>query len=332
MRSGSANSACSRRRWLRCRPTEERLIAWVAPPFVPYAPALRTAGIDLDKLLLVHATDHARTLWALEQALKTGVCSAVLGWLSESRLKFAEIRRLQFAARQGGTWSGLFRPAAAAGTASPAELRLRLSPHREGLRLDIVKRRGGWPLSGPRTALRRTSGQRCRQPNQRSRQPAGVDQAVLWLALHFPHARPRRTQDRGRRTPGRLGADRPGGGLTGCSRPTRRRGRPASRPAPRWRRRAASWRVLSTSTATSRWSANVSRCSVEQATATARGSVSPRPTPCCSKCAAACGCSGECRPSPKRSPPTAAVSDTNKAWPSRVRPWRGWRWRARGTA
>ena len=128
--------------------TDNRLIAWIAPPFVPYAPALGAAGIDLDKVLLVHPMDHGKALWALEQALRTGVCSAVLGWLSEPRLKFAQIRRLQFAARQGGTWSSLFRPAEAAGTASPAELRLRLWPHRSGLRLDIVKRRGGWPLSG----------------------------------------------------------------------------------------------------------------------------------------------------------------------------------------
>ena len=84
----------------------------------------------------------------MEQALKTGVCSAVLGWLSESLLKFTEVRRLQLATRQGGTWSSLFRPATAAGVASAAELRVRLRPRKDGLRLDIVKRRGGWPLSG----------------------------------------------------------------------------------------------------------------------------------------------------------------------------------------
>ena len=128
--------------------TDSRIIAWIAPPFVPYAPALAAAGINLDKVLLVHPADHGKALWALEQALRTGVCSAVLGWLSESLLKFTEVRRLQLAARQGGTWSSLFRPATAAEVASAAELRLRLRPRKGGLRLDIVKRRGGWPLSG----------------------------------------------------------------------------------------------------------------------------------------------------------------------------------------
>jgi len=137
--------------------TEERLVAWIAPPFVPYPPALGAAGIDVSKVLIVHPDNHADALWAFEQVLKTGACSALLGWLAERELKFAEIRRLQFAARQGRTWASLFRPAAAAANASPAELRLRLWPRQRvsrsatrcgGLRLDLVKRRGGWPLSG----------------------------------------------------------------------------------------------------------------------------------------------------------------------------------------
>ena len=137
--------------------SEERLIAWIAPPFVPYPPALGTAGIDVSKVLMVHPDNHADALWTFEQVLKTGACSALLGWLAERELKFAEIRRLQFAARQGRTWASLFRPAAAAANASPAELRLRLWPRRRvsrsatrcgGVRLDLVKRRGGWPLSG----------------------------------------------------------------------------------------------------------------------------------------------------------------------------------------
>ncbi|MDE0422267.1 MAG: translesion DNA synthesis-associated protein ImuA [Gammaproteobacteria bacterium] len=126
---------------------EARLIAWIAPPFVPFAPALDAAGIDVSKMLLVYPDNHADALWTFEQVLKTGACSALLGWLAEHKLKFAEIRRLQFAARQGRTWASLFRPATAVGNASPAELRLRLGSRRGGLRLDVVKRRSGWPLS-----------------------------------------------------------------------------------------------------------------------------------------------------------------------------------------
>ena len=128
---------------------EDRWIAWVAPPFVPYAPALQAAGVELGKLLLIRPCGKGEALWTLQQALKTGACSAVLGWLPEASLGFSELRRLSLAAREGGTWGGLFRPARAANAASGAELRLRLAPAPgDRLRVDVVKRRGGWPLPG----------------------------------------------------------------------------------------------------------------------------------------------------------------------------------------
>ncbi len=135
--------------------TENRWIAWVDPPFVPYAPALEAAGIDLGKLLLIRPEGEREAVWALEQALKTGACSAALGWLPEAGLDFSTLRRLAIAARQGGAWATLFRPAHAARRASGAELRLRLSPlpplpplPSERLHVEIVKRPGGWPLAG----------------------------------------------------------------------------------------------------------------------------------------------------------------------------------------
>jgi cell division inhibitor SulA/protein ImuA len=133
---------------------DSRAIAWVAPPYIPYAPALAAAGIDLARLLLIYPQSHRDALWALEQALCTGACSAVLGWLAESRLRFAEVRRLQLAAVQGRTWGCLFRPARAARDASAAQLRLRLAPlPGDRLQVDVVKRRGGWPLAGLEVAL-----------------------------------------------------------------------------------------------------------------------------------------------------------------------------------
>ena len=129
--------------------TDERCIAWVNPPHLPYAPALQAAGIDPARVLLVRASDHAEALWAFEQACTSGACSAVLGWFGEPKLRFTEIRRLQFAAKQGRTWANLFRPAGASQEASAAEMRLRLeSLSEDRLNVDIIKRRGGWPLPG----------------------------------------------------------------------------------------------------------------------------------------------------------------------------------------
>ena len=128
---------------------EERSIALVVPPFVPYPPALEAMGVDLAKMLLIRPGDQREALWAMEQTLQTGACSAVLGWLAEASLGFANLRRLLLAARQGEAWGILFRPTRALENASAAELRLRLSPGADSrLQVNIVKRRGGWPLSG----------------------------------------------------------------------------------------------------------------------------------------------------------------------------------------
>ena len=134
---------------LRTLSRAARWIAWVNPPFIPYAPALAALDIDIAKILLVHPKRPEQALWAMEQASRSGTCSAVLGWLDERRLTHTATRRLQLAAKQGGTLGCLFRPAPAAESASMAELRLQLEPATDGaLGVSIVKRRGGWPVPG----------------------------------------------------------------------------------------------------------------------------------------------------------------------------------------
>jgi cell division inhibitor SulA len=134
---------------------EDRWVAWVAPPHLLSAPALEAAGLRLDRLLLIHPKTPQEQLWAMEQALKSGTCSALLGWLDPRHVTPQVLRRLQLAARSGGTLAFLFRPEAAAQEASPAELRLRLEAgeHAQEVRLHVLKRRGGWPLEPFELAL-----------------------------------------------------------------------------------------------------------------------------------------------------------------------------------
>ena len=134
---------------------EDRWVAWVAPPHLLSAPALEAAGLRLDRLLLIHPKTPQEQLWAMEQALKSGTCSALLGWLDPRHVTPQVLRRLQLAARSGGTLAFLFRPEAAAQEASPAELRLRLEAgeNAQEVRLQILKRRGGWPLEPFELAL-----------------------------------------------------------------------------------------------------------------------------------------------------------------------------------
>lgn len=127
---------------------QSRWIAWIAPPFVPYAPALQACGIDLGRLLVIRPPDHQSALWAMERASRSGTCSLVLGWPDERRLELTDTRRLQLATQRGRTLTCLFRPERAAAVKSMAELRLRVVPAEPGsMRVDICKRRGGWPVA-----------------------------------------------------------------------------------------------------------------------------------------------------------------------------------------
>jgi len=115
-------------------------VALIAPPHIPYPPALEAWGIDLSHLLLIHPKTAHDSLWAVEQALRAGTCGAVVAW--PRQMDDRSLHRLQLAAEAGKTWGILFRGADTAPQASPTAMRLRLS-HREGQTLlQIVKCRG----------------------------------------------------------------------------------------------------------------------------------------------------------------------------------------------
>jgi cell division inhibitor SulA/protein ImuA len=120
---------------------EDRWLVFVAPPHIPYAPALVQHGIALPRVLVVKPRKPADTLWALEQALRAGCCGAVLGW--QPRVEFTALRRLQLAAEVGDAMAVLYRPEATASQSSPAALRLQLVPVNRDLEVRVLKQRGG---------------------------------------------------------------------------------------------------------------------------------------------------------------------------------------------
>ena len=77
----------------------------------------------------------------MEQALRSGACSAVLGWAGCRDRQ--SLRRLQLAAEQSGCFAVLFRRLSDARESSPAVLRLALEGGCDGLVLRILKNRGG---------------------------------------------------------------------------------------------------------------------------------------------------------------------------------------------
>ena len=119
-------------------------IAWVSPPYRPYAPSLAAWGIDVRRMLVVNGA--GATEWAMDQALRSESCSAVLGW-SNPRDPHA-LRRLQLAAEASRSLAVLYRPLQAGLTPSPAVLRLALlGSGTAGLQVRIVKSRGGRPAT-----------------------------------------------------------------------------------------------------------------------------------------------------------------------------------------
>jgi hypothetical protein len=119
-------------------------VVWLAPPHVPYAPALAAAGVDLAQLAVIRAPGRRDALWAAEQVLRAGPCHALLAWFHHAR--YDELRRLAVAAEASRAFVALFRPAEAAREPSPATLRISLEGEDEGLKVQILKRRG--PLAG----------------------------------------------------------------------------------------------------------------------------------------------------------------------------------------
>lgn len=131
-----------------------RNLAWVAPPYVPYAPALEQAGLELSRVLWLRSNGLEENLWAAEQALRSGVCGAVLLWLAPNQaaqINVRSLRRLQLAAEQGESMALLFWRRAV--TFSPAALRLRVfNPSVTNKGMAPISNPGGawdWSLSWP---------------------------------------------------------------------------------------------------------------------------------------------------------------------------------------
>ncbi len=129
-----------------------RLVMIFDPPAALCASALGQLGFDVDELLVVHTRARvipgSDSLWALEQALKSGHVGAVLAWLPP-RLRADRLRRLQLAAHNHDGAAFVMREAAASLRPTSSPLRLGLRPGRaDRLQVSVLKRRGP-PLETP---------------------------------------------------------------------------------------------------------------------------------------------------------------------------------------
>lgn len=137
--------------------TDSRHVLLVAPPWRPYACALKAWGLALERVVWVRAGEDEAP-WVAEQALRQDGIGAVLLWQTKARAD--AVRRLQVAAQDSRALAFLVRPVAARSQSSPAPLRMVCTPvpppadaslnRRQWMQLsavsvDIFKRRGPPP-------------------------------------------------------------------------------------------------------------------------------------------------------------------------------------------
>jgi len=128
---------------------EHRWIMLVAPPWLPYAPGLAWQGLEISRVLVVPDPPGTTALWALEEALASGACAAVLAWLG--CVGRTVLQRLHLRAARRHSLAVLIRAASFRHERSPALLRLMLEPVAGGeLQVEVVRNRlsgARWPSS-----------------------------------------------------------------------------------------------------------------------------------------------------------------------------------------
>ncbi|HEY6641070.1 translesion DNA synthesis-associated protein ImuA [Povalibacter sp.] len=116
------------------------MAVWLNPPHALHAVALLQRELDPARQWIASDLSERDAAWAFETSLRSGACSVVLGWLQ--RPAAAVLRRLKLATSTGYTTGVLFRPGSAAGTPSPATVRLQLTPQPPYLQVHLLKIQG----------------------------------------------------------------------------------------------------------------------------------------------------------------------------------------------
>ena len=117
----------------------DRPVLLIAPPYAPCVAGWRVWGVDMAHVEIVAVEHERQVLWAAEQSLRAGCCSAVLAW--PKQIDERHLRRLQVAADSGRALAFVFRDRKYVEHASPAALRIEIETDPAQLR--VRKCRGG---------------------------------------------------------------------------------------------------------------------------------------------------------------------------------------------
>ena len=115
-------------------------VAWIAPPYLPYAPSLLQHDIDIRYVIVINTQTSAHDQhWSMEKLLACEKCGMALMWPNSCTTK--NVRRLQLAAEKGHS-IGVLYPRLHH-SYSPAAIRISLQAIGVNqLHLTILKARG----------------------------------------------------------------------------------------------------------------------------------------------------------------------------------------------
>ncbi|NGY04370.1 translesion DNA synthesis-associated protein ImuA [Solimonas terrae] len=119
-----------------------RRLALIAPPHLPYAPALRQYGVVLAQLTVIETINDSDALWAAEELLRARA-GAVLLW--QDGIDTIAQRRLQLAAETGDGIALVYRRLMRHDANSVAALRLKIARVGGATQIEVLKCRGARP-------------------------------------------------------------------------------------------------------------------------------------------------------------------------------------------
>lgn len=132
--------------WLLLTPalcaTSGGYLVLLNPPAIPFAQGLIQAGINLDHILVVQASNKADFLFSFSELARTESCDALLAWQPQQALSYTELRKCLLATAEGRGLYVLFRPASTRQQSSPAALRLGTELRAQALEVHIYKQKG----------------------------------------------------------------------------------------------------------------------------------------------------------------------------------------------
>ncbi len=131
--------------WLLLLPMIKALKGYTVllnPPATPFCQALIQAGIDLERVLIVKASNKADFVMSFCELARTQACDLLLAWQQHQQLSYTELRKCLLATNENAGVCILFRHESTQQHSSPAALRLHNRVTAHHIQLNLFKQKG----------------------------------------------------------------------------------------------------------------------------------------------------------------------------------------------